>query len=56
MINRGLGQQEEVILNAFRAVNLSGVDEAVKRECYYRVVAARDICNKIRDQLFWDRI
>jgi hypothetical protein len=56
MINRGLGQQEEVILNAFRAVNLSGVEEAVKRESYYRVVAARDICNKIRDQLFWDRI
>jgi len=56
MIDRGLGQQEEVILNAFRAVNLSGVEEAVKRECYYRVVAARDICNKIRDQLFWDRI
>lgn len=56
MINRGLGQQEEVIVNAFRAINFSGVEEGVKRECYYRVVAARDIRDKIRDQLFWDKI
>ncbi len=56
MINRGVGQQEQVILNAFRAINLSGAEEAVKRECYYRVVASRDIRHKIRDQLYWDRI
>jgi predicted glycosyl hydrolase (DUF1957 family) len=56
MISRGLGQQEEVIVNAFRAINFSGAEEDVKRECYYRVVAARDIRDKIRDQLFWDRI
>jgi alpha-amylase/alpha-mannosidase (GH57 family) len=56
MINRGLGQQEEAIVNAFRAINLSGAEEQVKRECYYRVVAARDIRDKIRDQLFWDRL
>jgi hypothetical protein len=56
MINRGLGQQEETIVNAFRAINLSGAEEEAKRECYYRVVAARDIRDKIHDQLFWDRI
>jgi len=56
MINRGGGQQEEVILNAFRAINLSGAEEVVKRECYYRVLASRDIRHKIRDQLYWDKI
>jgi predicted glycosyl hydrolase (DUF1957 family) len=56
MINRGVAAQEQVILNAFRAINLSGAEEEVKRECYYRVVASRDIRHKIRDQLYWDRI
>jgi hypothetical protein len=56
MINRGLVQQEEVVLNAFRAINFSSAPEEVKREWYYRVVASRDIRDKIRDQLFWDRI
>jgi hypothetical protein len=54
MISRGLAQQGEVVLNAFRSINLSDADEAGKREAYYRVVAANDIRNKIRDQLFWD--
>lgn len=56
MINRGLSLQEEVIVNAFRAINLSSAEEDAKRECYYRVVAGRDIRDKIHDQLFWDRI
>ena len=54
MIARGLDQQAEVIVNAYRAINLSEAPEDVKRESYYRVIAARDLQGKIHDQLFWD--
>ncbi len=54
MINRGLNQQGDVVLNAFRAINLSGAPEPVKRDAYYKVIAARDLRAKIRAQLFWD--
>jgi hypothetical protein len=54
MISRGLDQQQETVLNAFRAINLSSAPEELKRSSYYRVVASRDIRAKIRDQLFWD--
>jgi hypothetical protein len=54
MISRGLSQQGEVVLNAFRSINLSHAAEEEKREAYYKVVAARDIKSKIHDQLFWD--
>jgi hypothetical protein len=54
MIARGLGQQGDVVLNAFRAINLSGAPEEIKRDAYYQVVAARDLRAKIHDQLFWD--
>lgn len=54
MISRGLDQQGEVVVNAYRAINLSNAAEDVKRSAYYKVVAARDIQAKIHDQLFWD--
>ena len=54
MIARGLDQQGGVVLNAFRAINLSSAPEAIKRDAYYKVVASRDIRSKIHDQLFWD--
>lgn len=54
MIVRGLDQQSDVVLNAFRAINLSSASEDQKRDAYYKVVAARDIQHKIHDQLFWD--
>jgi hypothetical protein len=54
MISRGLAQQGEVVLNAFRAINLSSAAESEKREAYYQVVAANDVRAKLRDQLFWD--
>ncbi len=54
MISRGLSQQGEVVLNAFRSINLSHASEEEKREAYYKVVAARDLRAKIHDQLFWD--
>ncbi|MBN1405859.1 MAG: hypothetical protein JW946_05000 [Candidatus Omnitrophica bacterium] len=52
LINKGLVLQEEVVLNAYRAIKVSGADEEDKREFYHDVTAARDIANKIRDQLF----
>jgi hypothetical protein len=54
MIGRGMDQLALVALNAFRAINLSSADEDTKRECYYKVIAARDIRSKIHDQLYWD--
>lgn len=52
LINKGLMLQEEVVLNAYRAIKASGADEEAKREFYHKVTAARDVSNKIRDQLF----
>ncbi|MDE3077759.1 MAG: hypothetical protein KGJ86_20250, partial [Chloroflexota bacterium] len=52
MIHRGLLQQEEVVLNAYKALASSGASSDVRREGYYRVVAARDVRNKIVDHLF----
>ncbi len=54
MISRGLDGQSETVLNAFRSINLSAAPEEIKRTAYYKVVASRDIRNKIRDQLFWE--
>ena len=52
LINKGLILQEEVILNAYKAIKISKVQEEIKREFYHKVTAARDLANKIRDQLF----
>jgi len=54
MIARGMDQLALVVLNSFRAINLSTADEDTKRDHYYKVVAARDIRTKIHDQLYWD--
>lgn len=54
MIARGMDQQTDVVVNAFRSINLSGAPEEVKRDAYYKVVAARDLRAKLHDQLFWD--
>ena len=52
LIYRGLIKQHEVILNAYKAISLSNCSPKVKREYYYRVAAARDISNKIIDEIF----
>ncbi len=52
LINRGLMQQTEALLNAYKAIKTSGTSDEEKTECYYREIAARDIRAKIRDQLF----
>jgi len=52
LIHMGLLDQLRSVVNAYRAINKSGVDEETKREYYYRTVAARDIRNKLEDRLF----
>jgi len=52
LINRGLMQQTEALLNAYKAIKGSGASDKEKVECYYRELAARDLRSKIRDQLF----
>lgn len=52
LIHRGLLQQWEVLVNAYKAINASGASQDEKREFYYRVVVARDLRDKIVDKLF----
>jgi len=51
LVHQGLLIQREVILNAYKAIKMSDLDEDEKMEYYYRVVAGRDIRSKITDQL-----
>ena len=51
MINKGLMLQEEVVLNAVKAINLSALSEETKRECSRHVGVARACANKIRELL-----
>jgi alpha-amylase/alpha-mannosidase (GH57 family) len=52
LIHMGLLDQWRTVVNAYRAINKSGVDEKTKREYYYRTIAARDIRDKLEDRLF----
>ncbi len=51
MVDRGIRQQREAILNAYKAIALSGCSDEQKRLYYYRVVVGRDMRNKIADKL-----
>jgi len=52
LVHLGLIDQWRVIINAYRAINKGSVEDKVKREYYHKLVAARDIRNKITDRLF----
>ncbi|MBL7209419.1 MAG: hypothetical protein ISS52_04910 [Dehalococcoidia bacterium] len=52
LVHKGLFEQWESIVNAYRAINLSQADEGVKRGCYHRLVVARNLRDKITDRLF----
>jgi len=52
LIHKGLLEQWQAIVNAYRAINLSQANEDVKREYYHRLVAARNLRDKIIDRLF----
>lgn len=51
LINKGLILQEEAILNAYLAVANSGCRDSEKRKCYKKVIVARYIAGKIRDEV-----
>jgi alpha-amylase/alpha-mannosidase (GH57 family) len=52
LIQLGLIDQWRAVVNAYRAISKSGVNAETKAEYYSKVVAARDIRNKMMDQLF----
>ena len=52
LVQMGLIDQWRAIVNAYRAINTSGVDGKVKSESYYKLVATRDMRNKVVDRLF----
>jgi hypothetical protein len=52
LIHMGFLDQWRTVVNAYRAINKSGVNEETKREYYRRAVAARDIRSKLEDRLF----
>jgi hypothetical protein len=52
LIQLGLIDQWRAIVNAYRSINKSGVNAETKAEYYRKVVATRDVRNKIMDQLF----
>ena len=54
MIYRGLTLQREVLLNAYKAISLSGCQPETKKEYYYMVVAGRHIYDQIMDALYID--
>lgn len=51
MVHKGLALQSEAIFNAYKSIKTSGLPESTKRDCYYKVVIARDLRNKISDLL-----
>ena len=52
LVNKGLLMQDEAILNAYKAIKMSDCEEEIKRQYYHKVVASRDLINKIKDRLF----
>jgi alpha-amylase/alpha-mannosidase (GH57 family) len=51
LINKGLILQEEAILNAYLAVANSDCRNSEKKKCYKKLIVARDIAGKIRDEM-----
>ncbi len=52
LIHLGLIDQWRAIVNAYRAITKSSADDETKTNYYHKVVAARDVRNKITDRLF----
>lgn len=51
MVHRGLLEQQAAVLNAMLAIRQSNAPESVRAEATYRFVAAREIANRILDEL-----
>jgi len=54
MIHRGLNLQREVLVNAYKAISVSGCSPQTKKEYHYKEVAARHISYEITDSLYAD--
>ena len=52
LIHMGLDDQHRAIVNAYRAISTSGADGKVKSDFYNKLLPARELRNKIIDQLF----
>jgi alpha-amylase/alpha-mannosidase (GH57 family) len=51
MINRGLCEQQEALLNATRSIRSSGAPEPERRDALYHFIAARDLAERIVETL-----
>ncbi|MBI2886941.1 MAG: hypothetical protein HYY02_07010 [Chloroflexi bacterium] len=51
MILRGLHQQEQALVNALKAVQVSGASPEIKRESHYRYAAANHLSNKAMERI-----
>jgi len=54
MVYRGLNLQRESLLNAYKAISTSSSKPELKKECYYKALAARHIFVQITDSLYMD--
>jgi hypothetical protein len=52
LVHLGLINQTRTIVNAYRAINKSKVDDKTKTDYYHKVVASADLHDKIVDRLF----
>ncbi len=51
LIHKGLLLQEEAILNAYKAISLFAISDAAKNKYYHKVLAARELEFKIKDEI-----
>ncbi len=51
LVHKGLMEQEEALFNAYNAVAKSDASEDRKRDSYYRLLAARNLRDRIKDLL-----
>ena len=54
MVYRGLNLQSEALLNAYKAISAGDGEPEIKKECYYKALAARHIFLQITDKLYMD--
>ena len=56
MVHRGLLEQQEALLNAYRAIAASECDDQIKRESHIKFIAAQAIQAKILERLVWENL
>ena len=53
LIDRGMTEQSEVVLNAFKSILASGAGKSIKRGLHYKAIVARELREELRDYLFF---